>query len=267
MLYLTPFFTIYSCVLAAVFGACMGSFLNCMAWRIVHGESVLRGRSHCDVCGHVLTAGDLVPIVSYLAHKGRCRWCGAKLSARHVLAEAATAATFVALLLKYDISLQALEYTLFACLLLACAFADLEGYMIPDRFILAGIVLRLVSLFCIDGWKQNWLDAVLGGLAVGGVLLAVVLLYEKLRKTEAMGGGDIKLLVMTGLWLGWKRNIVCLLFACVLGVACGLVSVRRGSGQEDGERKLIPWGPSIAAAAIVTLLCGNEIVAAYLSLF
>lgn len=139
--------------------------------------------------------------------------------------------------------------------------------MIPDRFILAGIVLRLVSLFCIDGWKQNWLDAVLGGLAVGGVLLAVVLLYEKLRKTEAMGGGDIKLLVMTGLWLGWKRNIVCLLFACVLGVACGLVSARRGSGQEDGERKLIPWGPSIAAAAIVTLLCGNEIVAAYLSLF
>ena len=73
MLYISPGFTVYFCALAFLLGACMGSFLNCMAWRIVHGESVLRGRSHCDVCGHVLTARDLVPIVSFLAHRGRCR--------------------------------------------------------------------------------------------------------------------------------------------------------------------------------------------------
>ena len=70
MLYLTPAFTVYCCFVAALLGACMGSFLNCMAWRVVHGESVLRGRSHCDVCGHVLTAGDLIPVVSYLVHRG-----------------------------------------------------------------------------------------------------------------------------------------------------------------------------------------------------
>ena len=69
MLHLIPFLTVYCCVLAAVFGACMASFLNCMAWRVVHGESVLRGRSHCDACGHVLGARDLVPIVSYLAFR------------------------------------------------------------------------------------------------------------------------------------------------------------------------------------------------------
>ena len=103
MLYLTPAFTVYCCFVAALLGACMGSFLNCMAWRVVHGESVLRGRSHCDVCGHVLTAGDLIPVVSYLVHRGRCRWCGAKLSARHVWGEAAAAVTFTALLLRYDI--------------------------------------------------------------------------------------------------------------------------------------------------------------------
>ena len=69
MLYLTPAFTVYCCFVAALLGACMGSFLNCMAWRVVHGESVLRGRSHCDVCGHVLTAGDLIPVVSYLVRR------------------------------------------------------------------------------------------------------------------------------------------------------------------------------------------------------
>ena len=147
MLHLTPFLTAYCCALAAVFGACMASFLNCMAWRVVHGESVLRGRSHCDACGHVLGARDLVPIVSYLASGGRCRYCGAKLSSRHVWGEVIGAAVFVSLLLHYDISLRLLEAWLLASILLACSFADLEGYIIPDRFLAAGLVLFIASLF------------------------------------------------------------------------------------------------------------------------
>ena len=74
MLYADPFLTVYCCLLAALLGACMGSFLNCAAWRIVHGESVLRGRSHCDACGHVLAVRDLIPVVSYLAAHGPLLW-------------------------------------------------------------------------------------------------------------------------------------------------------------------------------------------------
>ena len=147
MLYADPFLTVYCCLLAALLGACMGSFLNCAAWRIVHGESVLRGRSHCDACGHVLTVRDLIPVVSYLSAHGRCRYCGAKLSRRHVLAEAVSALVFVTLLLHYDISLQALEGWCMAGILLACSFADLEGYIIPDRFIAVGVVLFIITLF------------------------------------------------------------------------------------------------------------------------
>lgn len=134
MLYADPFLTVYCCLLAALLGACMGSFLNCAAWRIVHGESVLRGRSHCDACGHVLTVRDLIPVVSYLAAHGRCRYCGAKLSRRHVMAEAVSALVFVTLLLHYDISLQALEGWCVAGILLACSFADLEGVHHPRPF-------------------------------------------------------------------------------------------------------------------------------------
>ena len=264
MLYITPGFTVYFCSVAFLLGACMGSFLNCMAWRIVHGESVLRGRSHCDACGHVLTARDLVPIVSFLAHRGRCRWCGAKLSARHVWAETVTGAVFVLILLKFDISLQALGALALACVLLAGAFADLEGYIIPDRFVLAGIGLRVVWFFFED-WRTTLPDVLLGGFAVGGGLLAFVLLYEKLRKIEAMGGGDLKLLFVTGLWLGWAKNLLCLLLACVFGIVFGLATQKRRAQQENA--KILPWGPSICAAGIITMLAGDAVIAAYVSLF
>ena len=108
MLYLSPAITVYFCVLAALLGACVGSFLNCMAWRIVHAEPITKGRSHCDACGHVLSAADLVPVVSFLAHRGKCRYCGAKLSKRHLWGEILSALTFVALLLKYDILINTL---------------------------------------------------------------------------------------------------------------------------------------------------------------
>lgn len=264
MLYLSPGFAVYFCVLAFWFGACMGSFLNCMAWRIVHGESVLRGRSHCDVCGHVLTAGDLVPIVSYLVHRGRCRWCGAKLSARHVWAEGLTGAAFVLILLRFDLSLQALGALMLACVLLAGAFADLEGYIIPDRLIVAGVAAR-IPFFFFENWRRTLPDALLGGFAVGGGLLAFVLLYEKLRKVEAMGGGDLKLLFVTGLWLGWAKNLLCLLLACLFGIAFGLATQKRRAAQENA--KLFPWGPSICAAGIVTMLAGDAVIAAYVSMF
>ena len=264
MLYISPGFTVYFCVLAFGFGACMGSFLNCMAWRIVHGESVLRGRSHCDVCGHVLTAGDLVPIVSYLVHRGRCRWCGAKLSARHVWAEGLTGAAFVLILLRFDLSLQALGALTLACVLLAGALADLEGYIIPDRFIVAGVAAR-IPFFFFEDWRRTLPDALLGGFAVGGGLLAFVLLYEKLRRVEAMGGGDLKLLFVTGLWLGWAKNLLCLLLACLFGIAFGLATQKRRAAQENA--KLFPWGPSICAAGIVTMLAGDTVIAAYVSMF
>ena len=214
MLYADPFLTVYCCLLAALLGACMGSFLNCAAWRIVHGESVLRGRSHCDACGHVLAMRDLIPVVSYLAAHGRCRYCGAKLSRRHVLAEAVSALVFVTLLLHYDISLQALEGWCVAGILLVCSFADLEGYIIPDRFIAVGVVLFIITLFFAPQPLRRALDGAIGGLAVAGCVLLLVLGMEKLLGREAMGGGDIKLLFLTGLFLGWKRNLLCLVAAC-----------------------------------------------------
>ena len=259
MLYTAPAITIYSCFIAALLGACMGSFLNCAAWRIVHGESVLRGRSHCDVCGHVLAPRDLVPVFSYVFSHGRCRYCGAKLSPRHAVGEAVAALVFVSLLLRYDISLRTLEAWAVACLLLACAFADLEGYIIPDRFIAVGVVLFIVTLFFVPDPGKRALDGLIGGVAVGGGVLLLALLMEKLLRRDAMGGGDIKLLFLTGLFLGWQKNLLCLLLACVVGILWGLVRAKRG---QQG----LPWGPGIALAAWCAALFGQNLIDWYLSL-
>ena len=259
MLRLSPFITVYCCTVAALLGACTGSFLGCLAWRTVHGESVLRGRSHCDVCGHTLGVRDLVPVFSYLFSGGKCRYCGAKLSARHVWGELVSGAVFVTLLLRYDISLQTLEGWLLACVLLACAFADLEGHIIPDRFIAAGVVLFAVTLLIEPEPVRRLADGLLGGVGVGGGLLLLSLYMDKRLKRETLGGGDIKLLFLTGLFFGWKANLLCLTLACVAGIVWGLAGKRRGEA--------IPWGPSIAVGAWITALAGQMFIDWYLGFF
>ena len=261
MLYTAPYITCYFVFLALLLGACMGSFLNCMSWRIVHNEPVSKGRSHCDVCGHTLGAGDLIPVVSYIAHRGRCRYCGAKLSIVHVIAEAVSAVLFAAVLLKFDISLQALEYMIFACLLMACSFADLEGRIIPDRYIISGLLVRAAFFVILNDPAKVALDDLIGGVGIAGLLLVVVLVFEKIKGIEAMGGGDIKLIFMTGIFLGWKVNLLCLFIACIIGIISGLAFK-----SEDGD-KTFPWGPSIALAAVICMLFGNEAIELYLGLF
>lgn len=265
MLHLSVLITVYATVLALILGACFGSFLNCMAWRIVHGESVLKGRSHCDNCGHVLGFGDLVPIASYLAHGGKCRYCGQKISKGQLWGEIISALVFALLLWRYDISLQLLEYLGLACVLLACSFADLEGYIIPDRFILAGIGIRLIFILTSGDIINELLFSALGGIPLVLVMLLIVFVMEKILKREAMGGGDIKLLFLTGIFLGWQLNIMCLIFACLFGIVCGIASA---GGKKHGEgEKLIPWGPSIAAGAGAALIFGEPLLSWYLSLF
>ena len=264
MLFTSTFTTIYFLVLAAVLGACMGSFLNCMAWRIVHGEPFVNGRSHCDKCGHVLGFADLIPVFSYLAHKGRCRWCGAKLSARYLWSEVVSALVFASVVYKYDITPECLQYLIFVSILLACSFADLEGFIIPDGFIIAAIIVRAVFVLLSGDIVHELVFSLLGGFAVAGGLLLLVTVFEKLIKREAMGGGDIKLIFATGLYLGWQKNVLCLFAACILGIIFGVITQKKRETQEDA--RIFPFGPSISAAAALTLLFGDRFLTWYLGL-
>ena len=123
-----PGLTVYAAVICFALGAALGSFLNCMAWRIVHNESVLKGRSHCAVCGHVLGAADLVPVFSYLFLKGKCRYCGKTISPRYMLAEVVSGIAFVLCFLRFGLSFRTVQAMVLFCILFALSLVDLESY-------------------------------------------------------------------------------------------------------------------------------------------
>jgi len=259
---LTREITVFCYILIAVLGACFGSFLNCLAWRIVNNESIMKGRSHCDYCNHVLKPLDLIPIISFIIFGGKCRYCGQKLSVRHLLAEIVSAFVFVSAFYKYGVSLQLCEYLILAIVLLGCSFADLEGYIIPDSLILTAVLGKLIFIVLSEDKLNAFTEAIIGGFSVAIALLIIVLVFEKITGKVAMGGGDIKLIFVIGIFVGWKLNILCLIISCIVGIISGLII---NIGKKTNE--LFPWGPSIAFSGWITVLFGQAILEWYIGLF
>lgn len=259
MLYTDRWITAYIFVLAAVLGAVFGSFFNCMAWRIAHGESVWKGRSHCAVCGHTLSGADLVPVFSYLFLKGKCCYCGEKISPRYMGVELLTASVFVSLVFRYDVSWQLLRCVVLACILLTLALVDLEIYEIPDRFLAVGIFWWAVTLPCFG--KEEFLamavKGILGGFAIAAALLLLSLVFDKVTGKEGLGGGDIKLFFVVGLYLGPAGNLLNLLVSCFTGLLFAAV----------WKRNKIPFGPAIGLSTWFCLLFGDAILQWYFGLF
>ena len=255
ILYEYPPILIFCVVLAAVFGAVMGSFLNCAAWRISHGESFVKGRSHCPSCGHSLGAAELVPVFSWLFQKGKCKWCGEKVPIRYPLTELCFALVTVLCLLRFGLTVLCLRNYIFLCCLFVLTLTDLDCMEIPDG---CHIVSAAAWLLALPSTFVSWVDTglhILAGVAFGGGLLLISLIMDQLLGRDSMGGGDIKLFAVVGLYLGFAGTLFALLLACLLGL--GFAFLRRNS---DGERKPFPFGPSIALSAAVMLLYGEPLV-------
>lgn len=280
---LSPVWPVFFLVVAGVLGACLGSFVNCLAWRMVHGESVWKGRSHCAECNHQLSALDLVPVLSWLFLRGRCRYCGQKVSPRYVVAELLCAAYFVSMVWAYGLTVHALALCVLGCILLGLSLVDLDTFTIPNGFVVAGIVVWVASFafFGVDmrtigvgmlmlGLTGNpvlavLIDGLVGAFAVAGVLLALSFAFDKVVGRQSLGGGDIKLLFVVGLFLGLAASVLNLIVACVVGIVFSLATQRSRRDSEDP--RVFPFGPSIALATWFTLVAGPSILGWYLSLF
>ena len=248
---------VFGIIVAACFGAVMGSFLNCAAFRIVRGESFARGRSRCPSCGHILTAGELIPVLSWVLQRGRCRACGRKVSVRYPLTELGFALVTVLCLLRFDLTALCLRNYVFLCCLFLLTLTDLEGMIIPDGCHIVATLAWVAALpFAFPGWG-GVLRALLAALIFGGGLLAVSLVMDKLLGRDSLGGGDIKLFAVVGLYLGIIGTLFALLAACVLGLAFNALSRR-----EEGGRAF-PFGPSIALSAALMLLYGAPLIEWY----
>ena len=283
-------FTIYILTLAFVFGTVLGSFIDCMAWRIVKQESVLNGRSHCDVCGTQLTAGDLIPIVSYLKSGGKCSHCGAKISPESTWVEFFLGLTFAVLVLKFDLSFIALRFMGLSVILMGLSLVDLKTFIIPDRFHVMGIIWWLMtlpltaltkgqgltsyfarevlgaegtslqtgteSLSALELMLQDLKFGLISAFGIALFMLVLSIIFDKVSGKESLGGGDIKLLFMTGLYMRPGVAVFNLILSCIVGLVFVFIL----------KKEKIPFGPSISLATMISILIGSEFVGWYIGL-
>ena len=251
--------TLYLCIWLALAGLALGSFVDCAVSRWAAGKKMFKGRSHCMACGHQLGAVDLIPVVSFLANRGRCRHCGEKIPADCLAAELAGAVGFVCVGVRFGFTLALGQWLIWAAALLALSLTDAAKRIIPDRLLLVLAVNRVIWFLVLREDLGAALD-ILKACAVPAALLALVLLAEKLLGREVMGGGDIKLLFALALYLSWAQLLLTLLAGCIAGlVFAALARQRRGTAM--------PFGPFLAAGALVVVCFGDPLIQWYLSLF
>ena len=242
-------------LLLFVLGVVIGSFLNVVIYRIPMGESIVAPPSHCPKCNTLLKPWDLVPILSWLFLRAKCRYCDTTVSCRYPLVELFTGLLFVFTYVQVGIHNVLIVYLVLTSLLIADTFIDLDHFILPDGLHIFGalVFILLNLLFSFIPWK----DALLG-LIVG---MAPLLLLVLLTGGNGMGLGDVKLMAMLGLFLGWKLTLLTLLLSFILGGFFGVVLLMT---KIKTRKDPIPFGPWIAMAAFIAMHWGEEIIKLYL---
>lgn len=234
--------------LAGLLGLYLGSLLNVCSLRWPNDESVFERRSPCPACGRTVRWYDNLPVLGWVALRGRCHGCGAPISLQYPLVEAATGLVWGGMIWVHGVEVEALRGALLLTLLLGIAVSDGRFYIIPDQFSLGGVALGLALSLLAPGFS---LIQGLSGAAMGFLLLWVVArVGEKAFRKEVMGGGDIKTMAMIGAFLGIEGVLLSLLLGAFLGaVIFGSISYRTG--------RPVPFGIFLAAAAAATYLWGD----------
>jgi len=244
-------------VIAALFGAIVGSFLNVVILRLPDATvSIVSPASRCPRCLHPLSWHENIPVLSYLFLRGRCRHCRGKISFQYPAVELAMALFSAALLWRFGLTLTSAGFFLLIAALLVISVIDMRWQIIPNIISLPGIAAGF--LFAITSGYITWLDSLLGILFGGGILYAAAGLYQFLRNKEGMGGGDIKLLAMLGAFLGWQSLPFIILASSLAGSIIGLTAIALGKRSAAAR---IPFGPYLAAAAVIYLFFAAEIQA------
>jgi leader peptidase (prepilin peptidase) / N-methyltransferase len=245
----------------ALIGASIGSFLNVSIYRLPRRESLVWPASHCTSCGRTLAWYENVPVVGWLALRGRCRTCGERISIVYPIVELVTAAVFVSGYLIYGWTPLLAVRLAFACAMIVLFVIDLQHQILPNIITVPGIVIGFVLSFLM---APGWLSSLLGIVLGGGVLFAIMELYARARGFEGLGMGDVKMLAMIGAVLGWPLMLLTLVLASFAGsiVGIGMMATRRG-----GMQTALPFGTFLAVGAVVAAVSGEAMLAWYLRFY
>ena len=240
----------------AVFGAVIGSFLNVVILRLPQDdESISFPGSHCPKCQQPLRWYENIPIVSYVALRGKCKTCQQSISIQYPLVELMMTVLAILLCYRFALSFDFFFYFAFCAALLVIIFIDIQHQIIPDRISLPGILIGFAGSFYngLVTWQQSALGILLGG----GVLYVVAYTYYTITKREGMGGGDIKLLAMIGAFLGWQSLLYVVFSSSLVGSVVGVAAMVK---QGKGGQTRIPYGPFLALGAISYLLFSQQLI-------
>ena len=237
-----------------ILGIIIGSFLAICIYRLPQNQSIVTPTSHCLHCNTKLKVWDLIPILSYLLLRGKCRYCGKPYSSRYAVVELITGLLFLWCYQIVGWSPDLLKVLIFTAFLIVITFIDYDHQLILDKVLLwfagVGVAINLCSGY------PHIADMVIAALVGGGLLLLVAVLTS-----GGMGGGDIKFVAVLGLWLGVKLVMVALLLAFIIGgVGGALLLIFKVKGRKD----FIPFGPFIASGAFISILYGSKLVWWYL---
>lgn len=239
---------------ALLVGLAFGSFLNVCIVRLPHDGSLLRPPSSCPRCGARIRWRDNIPVVSWLLLRGRCRHCGAPISAQYPLIELLVGLLWAGAALAWGPTLHALAGAVLGTILLGIAVTDARHMLIPDEFTWGGLVLGLA--FALGGGGPALVKALLGAVAGFVLLYSIAVIGEWVFKEEAMGGGDVKMMTMVGAFVGWQGVLLTVFLGALLGTLIFVPLTLR-------KKRLVPFGVFLALGAAAAFVAGDAIVTWY----
>lgn len=249
-----------------IFGLMVGSFLNVCVFRLPRERSVVVPRSFCPKCRTPIKWYDNIPLFSYIILLGRCRSCRRRIPIRYPVVEIISAGFSCYVFYHFRAwTPYIIYYLLLISPLIVITFIDIEHRIIPDIITIPGIVVGAASRFILMHGKWTFVGSdILAGILIGGGALALIaLVYERIKRHEGLGGGDIKLAAMLGAFFGWKGAIFILFISSVIGSLAGVVFL---TILKKDFKYALPYGPFLAAGAVIYLFWGDAILSWYLGI-
>lgn len=246
-------FAILLYIIVFLYGIVIGSFLNVCIYRLPQKENIVKIRSHCMSCGYQLKWYDLVPLFSYLCLGGKCRKCKRKISFQYPAVELLNGVLYCMVFAEYGFCMESLLYALLVSALITLSVIDFRTYEIPvgiNLFILALGLIRVTTDY------SNWLSYAVGFILVSGFLYIVYLITGG----RGIGGGDIKLMAVCGLLLGWKLILLSFVLGCIIGSVIHLIRMK-----VSGQGHVLAFGPYLSMGVMLSVFAGNQLIAWYVS--
>ncbi len=263
-------------IIVFIFGLCIGSLINCLVYRLEKKENFITGRSYCPKCRHQLGFFDLIPLLSFVFLKGRCRYCQAKISWQYPMVELLTALIFL-LISNYQFLISNIIYLwIIASILIIVFIYDLKHYLIPEKLLYLGIGLILLyrifefRIWDLFGIWQNLKIPIFSALGAGLFFLMIYFISEG----RWLGSGDVILAFFMGLFLGFPAILVALFFAFFIGAIIGLALIFLSrkklnplfSQKKWGIKSQVPFGPFLVSGTFIALFWSEEIINWYINL-